>query len=164
MLLDIKCKAVTSVAVHLKFDDNTTKDVVIAHDDLIDVEFNQNGLRKRMQGKVICIKAIGPDPKAWSIIVDGSDDFESTKARFSPMNILDVVILKKADATKYIETPNDYTGITGLRIVRGRLQYTVDGYNWSDIRMHHHNIIEDEEGTVPDTNIKSDDIIQDEVL
>lgn len=162
MLLNINCRAVSSVEVCLKFDNETSKDVLISHGDLIDVEFNQNGLRKRIQGKVICIKTCGPDPKAWSIIVDGSDDFESTQARFSPMSILDVTILRKADSVKYIETPNDYSGIMGLRIMDNILQYTVNGYTWENVRIARPTNIKDEEGTVP--NLSIGDIIQDEII
>ena len=55
MLMNIKCSAVTSVAVHSQFDDNSTKDQVISKGDLIDVEYNRNGCRTRFQGKVIKI-------------------------------------------------------------------------------------------------------------
>ena len=96
MLMDIKCSAVTSIAVHLEFDDGHKKDRVIALGDLIEVEYNANGLRKKAEGKVINISTIGADPKQWYIILDGSDDFDSNKVRFSPMSILNVDIIRKA--------------------------------------------------------------------
>ena len=71
MLMNIKCTAVTSIMVNLSFDDKSTKNALIALGDLIEVEYNANGLRKHAQGKVIKISAVGTDPKGWYIIVDG---------------------------------------------------------------------------------------------
>lgn len=166
MLLNIKCSAVTSVAVHLEFDNNSSKDIVLSKGDLIDVEYNRNGLRKRIQGKVISINAVGTDPKGWTIIVDGSDDFSSEQVRFSPMNILDIELIRKANEIKFIETPNDASGIMGLRIVKGRLQYTSDGFNWDFVKTDKKFIIKDEEGTIrgeEDEFFGDEDIIKDEV-
>ena len=164
MLMDIKCSAVTSVAVNLKFDDNTTKDRIIAKDDLIEVEFNQNGVRRHVIGKVIKISCVGTDPKGWYIIVDGSDDFDSNQFRFSPMNILDVEILRRAGDTIYIESPLDSTRILSMRIVKGRLQYTQDGINWKPLKFDRRDMILDEEGTVPMGSVSGfdNDVILDE--
>lgn len=151
MLMNIKCSAVTSIQVFLKFDDESTKNVVVSKGDLIEVEFNQNGLRKHVEGKVLKICTNSGDPKGWYIIVDSSDDFESSQAKFSPMNILDIEIIQRADAVRYIETPSDCTGIRGLRVVKGRLQYTIDGFNWNELYIDKTNVlIKDEVGTVPD--------------
>ena len=168
MLLDIKCSAVTSVAVHLVFDDNSTKDVTISLDDLIDVEYNSNGLRKQFQGKVIKINAVGTNPKSWSIIVDGSDNFESEQARFSPMSILDIAVIRKAGTIRNIESPLDISGIMAMRVVKGYLQYTQDGFNWEFVRAKgKSNHIMEEEGTAPDNGYHrhdfDEDIIKDEV-
>ena len=172
MLMNINCSTVTSIEVHLKFDDGSTKDRIISKGDLIEVEFNQNGLRRHVEGKVLKINTTNGDPKGWYIIVDASDDFDSSQAKFSPMNILDLEIIRKADAIKYIETPTDCTGIQGLRIVKGRLQYTIDGFNWNDLHVDKRNvIIKDEEGTIPDKTrrpcnddnyTEDEDVIKDE--
>ena len=152
MLMNIKCSAVTSVEVHLEFDDNSTKDQVISKGDLIDVEYNRNGCRTRFQGKVIKISGTSnADPKSWVIIVDGSGDFESDQARFSPMNILDIEVIQKAECIQYIYTPKDITAIVGLREVKGRLQYTKDGIHWNYFTVDQRNInIKPEEGTMPE--------------
>ena len=71
MLMDVKCSAVTSIAVNLTFDDGTTKNSVLGVGDLVSVEYNNNGLRKQVDGKVLKISAIGADPKAWYSSVDG---------------------------------------------------------------------------------------------
>lgn len=162
MLMNINCSAVTSVAVHLKFDDNTCKDRIIAKDDLIEVDFNHNGVRKHVIGKVIKISTATTDPKGWFIIVDGSDDFEANQFRFCPMNILDVEILRRAGENVYIETPRDNTGIYSLRIIKGRLQYSKDGVNWSPVKYDRRDMILDEEGTVPDLGLNICDGILDE--
>ena len=149
MLMNIRCSAVTSIEVHLTFDNGTTKDRIVSKGDLIEVEFNQNGLRKHVEGRVLKINTTGTDPKNWYIIVDASDDFCSDQVRFSPMNILDLEIIRKADAIRYIETPTDCTGIAGMRIVKGELQYTLDGFNWNKLKVRKYDI-KDEEGTMPD--------------
>lgn len=147
--MDIKCSAVSSVLVYLTFDDQHNKERLIAVGDLIDCEYNANGLRKHIIGKVVSISTVGNDPKGWYIVVDGSDDFDGLKARFSPMNILDVDILSKGDSVEIIHTPLGDTGVPFLRIMKGRLQYSKDGYNWKPIRIDNRDIIEPQEGTVP---------------
>lgn len=149
MLMDIKCSAVTSIAVSLTFDDHSRKDRVIGLGDLIAVEYNANGLRKNAEGKVINISAVTSDPKSWYIIVDSSDDFDSNKVRFSPMSILDVEIIRKADSLNIIRTPIGKEGVPYLRIVKGRLQYSKDGFDWRPINIDSRDIIEDAEGTIP---------------
>lgn len=147
MLLDIKCSTVVSIKVNLTFEDNSKKERVISLGDIIDVEFNSNGLRREVEGKVIKIFTEGTDPKKWYIIVDSADDFESKQYRFSPVNILDLEVIRKEDATQYIYTTNDYTCIKGLRIVKGRIQYTQNGHDWYPTKMDPRDIIHDEEGT-----------------
>lgn len=147
MLMNIKCSTEVSIKVHLKFDNCTEKEKVISTGDLIEVDFNQNGLLKHVEGKVLKICANGSDCKKWYLIVDGSGDFDSEQYRFSVMNILDVDIIRKADNIKYIETTTDGTAIQGLRMVRGRLQYTLDGFHWGFVRTDPRYIIKNEEGT-----------------
>lgn len=149
MLLDIKCSTVVSIKVNLRFEDNTTKERVIGLGDLIDVEFNSNGLRRSIEGRVVKLYTEGTDPKKWYIIVDSADDFESKQYRFSPMNILDLEVVQKHDATQYIYSTNDYTNIQGLRIVKGRIQYTQNGHDWYPVKLDPRDIIHDEEGTAP---------------
>jgi hypothetical protein len=164
MLMKIDCSAATSVELHLLFDDNTTKDCVVSKGDLIEVEYNHNGLRKHAEGKVIKISCNGTDTKAWYIIVDNSCDFDSVLSRILVDNILDIDIIKKYYANNYIETPADKTGINGLRIFKGRLQYTIDGFNWYFVNTNNKNsVIKDEEGTIPEKpNRHSDELVDDE--
>lgn len=149
MLMNIRCAAISSIKVHLEFDDHSVKDELIAIGDLIDVTYNGNGARKHTTGKVRCISTVGSDPKAWYIIVDASDDFKTMEAKFSPMNILDVEVIRKAATVDFIQTPLGDTGIPYLRVVRGRLQYSIDGCNWRPICIDTRDIIEPQEGTVP---------------
>ena len=172
MLLNIKCSAITSIEVNLTFDDNSTKYRIISTNDIIDVEYNHNGVRKHIEGRVLKIKTEGSDPKGWYILVDSSEDFGGKTAKFSPMNILDVDIIRKGGSLRFVETPTDITGIEALRIVKGRLQYTLDGYNWNEIRVDPRTVIRDEEGTIPDfdshpseyltPNVPGQDVIKDE--
>lgn len=168
MLMDIKCSAAISIDLKLTFDDGSIKYRNVAVGDLIDVDFNKNGVRIHTIGKVFKIVAEGSNPEAWAIYLDSSDDFSGTQYRFAPTAILDLEVIMKKDATKYIATTNDYTSICALRVVRGRLQYTQDGINWFPIRFDHSSLIKDEEGTVPEfpghphPDNNDDDVIRDE--
>ena len=135
MLMDIKCSAVTSIKVNLAFDDGSTKERVIGIGDLISVVYNANGLRKHVNGKVIAESAVGTDPKAWYIIVDGSDDFKSDRVRFSPTSILDIEIIRKADQLDFVQTPIGFEGVPYIRIHRGRLQYSISSLNFLSVDM-----------------------------
>ena len=149
MLMDIKCSPVTSIKVDLKFDDHSTKTCVIGVNDLVDIEYNANGLRKRIEGKVLKVSAVGTDPRAWYIIVDGSDDFDSSRVKFSPMSILNADIIRKADTVEVVQTVVGEGGVPYLRLVHGRLQWSKDSINWYPIIIDSRDIIEDQEGTVP---------------
>ena len=159
MLMDIKCSMVPSINVELSFDNGYKKAPILGVGDLIDLFYNSNGLRKHIVGKIIQISTPGVDPKGWSIIVDGSDGFDSDVARLSPMSILDVDIIRKAGSVKYVSTPIDDTGVMGIRINRGRLQYTKDGRTWKNIKIDDIDVIakdldddiydEDEIGPIP---------------
>ena len=149
MLMNIKCSAIASIKVNLSFDDGSTKERVIGVGDLVDVLYNANGLRKHITGVVVVVSADGNDPNLWYIIVDSSDDFSSNKARFSPMAILDIEIIRKADTVEEVRTVIGEEGVPYIRIVRGQLQYSKDGYHWKPIRIYPRDIIEDAEGTVP---------------
>lgn len=145
MLLDIRCSTVLSFQIDLKYDDQRAdKSVVISVGDLVDVDFNYNGCRKLVQGRIIKLYAEGSDPKKWYIILDSADVYNSTTYKFSPMNILDITIVDKADALQYIASPNDYTNIKKIRVVKGQLQYTQDGVTWLPIVIYPEDIIEDE--------------------
>ena len=149
MLMDIKCSPVTSIKVELKFDDMSTKVCVLGVGDLVDIVYNANGLRKRIEGKVLKVSAVGTDPRAWYIIVDGSDDFDSDRVKFSPMSILDAEVIRKADTLEFVQTVVGEGGVPFLRIVNGRLQWSKDSVNWFPINVDSRDIIEDQEGTVP---------------
>jgi hypothetical protein len=149
MLMDIKCSMVPSIKVHLRFDDHSEKCALVSIGDLIWVQYNANGCRKTIEGKVIKVCAYGEDPKSWYIVVDGSDDFESQQAKFSPMSILDIEILRKAGTLDSVQTVSGDYAVPYLRIVKGRLQYSIDSFDWKPIRIDNRDIIEDQEGTVP---------------
>lgn len=138
MLMKNECSVISSVKVKLTFDDATEKERILSTGDLIECEYNANGLRKHIIGKIIKISTVGTDPKGWYLVVDGSDDFGSDKARFSPMSILDVDVLRKADSVELVNTPIDDTGVPYLRIKRGYLQISRDGINWWDVRTKGH--------------------------
>lgn len=168
MLQDIKCSTIVSFKIDLKYDDNrANKTVEVGVGDLVDVDFNLDGCRRLIQGKVIKIYAEGVDPKKWYMIVDSAEFCSSDTYKFSPMNILDITVIEKKDAIQYISTPNDYTNIRGLRIVQSQLQYTQDGQTWYPINIDPQYIIEDENygigaGCRPPRRPSSSDVILDE--
>lgn len=149
MLMNVKCSAVTSIAVNLTFDGDT-KDAVVGVGDLVSVEYNSNGLRKSVDGKVLKISAVGVDPKGWYIIVDASDSFDGCTARFSPMSILDISIIRKADTINVVQTPIGCGGVPYIRIVKGRLQWSENGFDWNPISVDKRDIIEDASGLDPE--------------
>ena len=151
MLMNIKCSAVTSIRVNLTYDNGVVKDAVIGVGDLIDVVYNANGIRKRACGRVLVVSAAGADPKGWYIIVDGSDDFDSSKARFSPMSILELEVIAKGDSIDTVRTVKGDMAVPYLRIVKGRLQWSKDGCTWYPIRVDRNEIL-DQEGTMPIPN------------
>lgn len=150
MLMDIRCSMIPSIKVCLTFDDGHKKDPTLSVGDLIDLLYNSNGLRKHIVGKILQISTPGHDPKGWSIIVDGSDDFDSDVARLSPMSILDVDIIRKAGSTRNVSTPIDDTGIAAIRINKGRLQYSRDGKHWRNIKIDDVDVIPGTEDTIID--------------
>lgn len=150
MLMNIDCSAIPSIKVKLTFDDGSNKERTVGMGDIIQVEFNGNGMRKYAEGKVIAVSANGSDPKGWYIIVDGSDDFDSKKARFAPTSILDIEILRKADTTETIRTPLGHEGIPFLCLRHGQLMWSNDGQDWHPVRIHNRYIIEDAEGGTGD--------------
>lgn len=134
MLMKNECSSVPSIRVKLTFDSGSEKERVISPNDLIEVEYNANGLRKHIIGKVAKISTVGTDPSGWYIIVDGSDDFASEKARFSPMAILDVDIIRKAYTLDYVQTPFDETAVPYLRLYDNKyLQFSRDGIHWKNV-------------------------------
>lgn len=149
MLMDIKCSMVPSIKVQLRFDDHSEKYALVSVGDLVWAQYNANGCRKTIEGKVIKVCAYGEDPKSWYIVIDGSDDFESQQAKFSPMSILDIEILRKAGTLDSVQTVSGDYAVPYLRIVKGRLQYSLDSFDWKPIRIDNRDIIEDQEGTVP---------------
>lgn len=93
MIVDLKCSPVTSIHVVATFDDGTKKDRTISIGDMVDIEYDSNGPKKAI-GEVLEISAVGTDPNNWYIIVDGSDQFGTTRVKFNPMQILDIEIIK----------------------------------------------------------------------
>lgn len=144
MLMDIKCSAIASIALKLTFDDHSVKQCVVSTGDLVWMVFNYNGCRKEVEAKVLKITANGDDPRAWVILIDASEDFGATQYRVCPLNILDIDIIKKEAATKYVESPSDYSNVVAIRVVHGRLQFTQDRVNWYPVRIDQRDIIIDE--------------------
>lgn len=149
MTLDCKVEVFQSLMVHLLFDDESTKDRLVALHDLIDVTWNGNGARKHIIGRVATISANGSNHNDWYMIVDGADDFESRREKISPYQILDLDIIRKADSETIVRTVKGDQAVPYIRINHGRLQYSIDGFNWKRIKIDGEDIIEDQEGTVP---------------
>lgn len=132
MLMNIENSVSQSIKISLTFDNNKTKRCEISVGDICSFEFNKNGRRKIIEGKVIKIFASDTvDSKSWYIVVDGSLDFAGQTERFCPNNILDVSVIQKHDQAQYISTPNDSTRITDMKLVDGMIMVSIDGgYSW----------------------------------
>lgn len=155
MLLKNECTQVSSILVKLFFDDETLKIRLISIDDLVDITYNANGIRKRILGRVSNISTVGTEPSNWYIIVDGSDDFASERVRFAPNTILDCEVIRKASMDNFVKTPKDSDHASPyIRVNKGRLQYSTDGIEWNSIKINEEDIIygggiEPQEGTAP---------------
>lgn len=145
MLLNIKCDAITSVHIHLEYDDRTRKDRFLEHGDIVDIDFAQNGLRRSIEGKIIKISCKGPEQKGWYILVDGSDNFINNTARIPIMSILDCEVIKRARDVVHIETVKGEGNIRALRIIDDKLEFTKDGHNWLSVKIDESNIIKPSE-------------------
>lgn len=152
MLMSIDCSIIQNLKVRLTFDNNQVKEREIAVGDLVYVEFNENGKRRAIEGKVLKIGLSNTtNTNSWYVIVDGSLDFSGERVRFNPNQILDLDIIQKHDSVLYVSTPNDSTRVNAIRIYDGILQVSVDnGYSW--ITPNANNQIQEEEGSTGDDN------------
>ena len=141
MLMDIQCSSDPQIEIKLTFDNQRSKKVVVGKGDLVDVEYNKNGVRRRIEGIVTKVSTNGTESRGWCIIIDGSGDFSSEIARISPMNILDIDVIRSAESVQGISSPKDKSGIMSLRVKGGRLQYTQNGYDWYPIVIDRENVI-----------------------
>ena len=141
MLMDIQCSSVPQIEIRLSFDNGKHKTVIVSQGDLVDILYNKNGMRRRIEGIVTKISTNGTEVYGWCIIVDGSGDFSSEIARISPKNILDIDIIRKADTVNGIDSPRDKTGIMSLKIVKGRLLFSQNGYDWFPVVIDRENVI-----------------------
>lgn len=142
MLMSIDCKAVTSLQVSLRFDDNRIKETTIAVGDVIDAHYHHNGCRKHCNGKVVSISCCGNNSKEWYLLVDNSKDFDSDISRINAMSILDVEVIYRAEDVSNIKTPSGCGRIPYLRLYKGRLQFSIDGKVWDFVVIDSDNIIE----------------------
>lgn len=142
MLMDVQCSATTQVTVNLRYDDNRNETYTIGKGDIVEISYNRNGLRSTIEGKVVRVSCVGTDPKGWFIMIDGSNDFESEKVRICPTSILACEIIQSASEIKYIATPRGRKStIAALRVIKGRLEYSQNGYEWSPILINASNVV-----------------------
>ena len=141
MLMDIQCSSEPQIEIRLRFDNQKSKKVIVGKGDLVDVDYNKNGVRRRIEGIVTKISTNGTEARGWCIIIDGSGDFSSEIARISPTNILDIDIIRKANDSVGINSPKGKSEIMSLRVKGSRLQYSQNGYDWFPIVIDRENVI-----------------------
>lgn len=151
MLMSVKCSAVVSVALRLTFDDDTVKNRVIGVGDIVDITYNDGGLKKTVEGKVLKVSCATEKETGWYIIVDGSTNMETNLAKLCPINILDCEIIYKASDIKAVCTPLSEGTIAQIRVNNGQLQYTTDNYNWNDLKLDYSNLL-----NVPESSTSED--------
>lgn len=140
MLMNIDCSAVISVEINLTFDDDSTKKRIIGVGDIVDITYNDAGIKKTIEGKVLKVSCASEKPTGWYIIVDGSNTMETNAVKFCPMNILDCEIIFKASDIKCVGTPISEGTVSMIRVINDELQFSVDGYNWSPLKMDYSNL------------------------
>lgn len=157
MLMSVKCSAVVSVALHLTFDDDTVKDRVIGVGDIVDITYNDGGLKKTVEGKVIKVSCATEKETGWYIIVDGSNSMDTNVSKFCPINILDCEIIYKASDIKTVCTPLSEGTIAQIRVNNGQLQYTTDNYNWNDFKLDYSNLLNIPEASTSEDKSNTED-------
>lgn len=153
MLLNNSVSIVQNLHIELTFDDNSKKEREIGVGDLIHVEFNENGLRKSVDGKVLKIgtgvNTVRQD--GWFVIVDGSLSFAGETFRFNPNKIIDLDIIQKKHDVPYVMTTSDISRVTNIKVEDGILKVSMDnGYSWFTPNLN--NMIQEEEGSDGDDN------------
>lgn len=157
MLMNINCSAVISVALHLTFDDDTVKDRVIGVGDIVDITYNDAGMRKNVEGKVLKVSCSTEKPTGWYIIIDGSNTMAMNAVKLCPMNILDCEIIYKSSDVKSVGTPITEGTVAMIRVINNELQFSPDTYNWYPINIDYSNIKNIPEVTDPDPKPGTDD-------
>lgn len=139
--MGIQCSAEPQITVRLTFDDNSVKTVTVGKGDLVDVEYNKNGVRRRIEGKIVKISTSGTQSVGWCIVIDGSGDFAAQQARITPSTILDIDIISKSECVDGIESPKGKGQIIALKEMGGRLYYTKNGYDWLPVLIDRSNVV-----------------------
>lgn len=132
MLLSSNVSKVESLRIELTFDNEQKKVSEIAVGDLVQMEYSDRGIRRKIEGKIVKISTGDHvNVSSWYIVVDGSLMCEHHMARVSPNQILDLDVIQKRNTLQPITTPNTAGRIDMIQFLDGYLQISLDGgFSW----------------------------------
>lgn len=143
MLTSIKCKVEQSIRINFTFDDSPAKNILLNKDDIIDIDYVINGTYQTSTGKITKVYGYGENQSNWYICLDKSEDYGSSVIRIPVMNILDVDIISSfMDHNNVVTENNSATGIKAIRLKDNVIQYTQNGSDWFNIKVHKTDVIE----------------------
>lgn len=133
MLLSINYNVINSLAIKLRFDDNSVKEAIVGVGDVVDVAYNKNGARREIEGTVKQIVAdTSPCGKQkWYMYVDASTCGCAALEKILVENILDIDVLRKGAGLLTVHSPANGMKVTDMRISGNYLQVSNDyGKHW----------------------------------
>ena len=145
MLLKVSHEIIKSVNIGLVYDDNTTKKVLVQIEDVVEISYVYNGMKKEVTGTVKRI--FTEDGHAGHIghiascdrcknegcylYIDASKENKSDLVKVDVDCIFDINVIQKADNSDCVKTPIGCTQVTSVRIVGDEFQISVDnGTTW----------------------------------
>lgn len=153
MILSVKYEILRSIDLKVIYDDNTFKRVEVAPNDVVQIAYNKNGMRKDVKGRV---SAIDTDPH-WSprnphyvyrgdcchkhpeeacfIILDCSDAGVADIEKINVHDIIDCEMIQKYNDSLAVMSPKGDDRITNIRVHENVLQISSDfGATWVDAK------------------------------
>lgn len=145
MLLKVSHEIIKSVNIGLVYDDNTTKKVLVQNDDVVEINYIYNGMKKEVTGIVKRIFTenghaghIGHVASCGNckdegcyLFIDASSTNKSDLVKVDVDCIFDINVIQKADNSDCVKTPAGYTKVTTVRLVGNEFQISTDyGTTW----------------------------------
>lgn len=145
MLLKVSHEIINSVNIGLVYDDNTTKKVLIQNNDVVEINYIYNGMKKEVTGTVKRIFTedghaghIGHVASCGNcknegcyLYIDASTTNNSDLVKIDVDCIFDINVIQKADNSDCVKSPVGCTQVTSVRLVGSEFQISPDyGTTW----------------------------------
>ena len=145
MLLKVSHEIIKSVNIGLVYDDNTTKKVLVQNNDIVEINYIYNGMKKEVTGTVKRIFTenghaghIGHVASCGNckdegcyLFIDASSTNKSDLVKVDVDCIFDINVIQKADNSDCVKSPVGCTHVTDVRLVGNEFQISPDyGTTW----------------------------------